>query len=219
MFRKSVTIANIIVFSSFAIILTASKAEVPFPILPYLKFDFAEIPVMIVLLLFGPIPSLLTETVHWLTLTLTRGDILGPLLKFLAVVPMVLGFWIGVEMYKRLSKHSSYNTTVALGSGLVLGIVLRVIVTTLANIVVLLFVAPGFISDAQIMLRMAGISVISTMDVLLWTLLFTAIFNVLHVPLSSFVAVIAVKGTVIRLPSLTEKMWIPTSTRRTKEPS
>lgn len=219
MFRKSVTTANIIVFSSLAIILTSLKAEVPFPILPYLKFDFAEIPVMVVLLLFGPIPSLLTAIVHWITLTLTRGDVLGPLLKFLAVTPMILGFWIGVEAYRRFSKRSVYDTTRALGLGLVLGVILRVLVTTLANIVVLLFVAPGYLFYAQSLLGQAGINVVSTIDVLLWTLLFTAIFNVLHVPLSSFLAVIAVKGTIIRLPSLTKKVWIPIRTRRTEEPS
>jgi riboflavin transporter FmnP len=211
--------ANIVVFSGLAIILTSIKAELPFPFLPYLKFDSAEIPVMVVLLLFGPVPSLITETVHWITLTLTRGDFLGPFLKFLAVVPMIFGFWIGIEVYKRMSRGSGYNTPAALGLGLVSGIVFRVIVTTLANIVVLLFVAPGYLFYAQGLLQNVGINVVSPLDVLLWTLLFTAIFNILHVPLSSFIAIIAVKGTIIRLPSLTEKIWIPTITHKTKESS
>lgn len=219
MFRRSVTTANIIVFSSLAIILTSLRAEVPFPILPYLKFDFAEIPVMIVLFLFGPIPALITETVHWIALTLTRGWILGPLMKFLAVVPMIFGFWFCIGTYKRFNKGVHDNATTLLGLGMVFGILLRVIVTSLSNLVVFLFIAPEWVSYAQYTLGLVGVNVISTVDVIVWTLLFTAIFNVLHVPISSFVAVIAVKGTIIRLPSLTEEMWIPTSMRKTKESS
>lgn len=217
MFRKSITTANIIVFSSLAIILTASKAEVPFPILTYLKFDFAEIPVMIVLFLFGPIPALITETVHWIALMITRGWILGPLMKFLAVVPMILGFWFSIGAYKRFKKGTHQNFVVLLGLGIFFGIVFRVIITTLANLVVFLFVAPQWISYAQSMLGLFGIITVSTVDVIAWTLLLTAVFNVLHVPFSAFVAAIAVKGTIIRLPSLTEKIWIPTIMHKARE--
>jgi riboflavin transporter FmnP len=217
MFRKSVTTANIIVFSSLAIILTALKAEVPFPVLTYLKFDFAEIPVMIVLFLFGPIPALLTETVHWIALMITRGWVLGPLMKFLAVVPMILGFWFGTTIYRRFKKGTPSNIVALFGLGIVLGIITRVIVTTLANLVVFLFVAPEWVGYAQYMLGLVGIHTATTVDVIAWTLLLTATFNILHVPLSSFVAMIAVKGTVIRLPNLTEKIWIPTIVRTSKE--
>ena len=53
-FGKSVSAAYIVVFPALAIALTFSRAEIPYPLLPYLKFDFAEVPVMIVPMLGGP---------------------------------------------------------------------------------------------------------------------------------------------------------------------
>lgn len=201
--------ANVIVFSSIAIILTSAHAEFSYPILTYLKFDFAEIPVMIVLMIFGLIPSLITETIHWLALTATRGDWLGPLMKFLAVIPMVVGFWLGSEIYGRLKrKEGRYNFAIALASGMVLGIMLRVIVCTITNIVVLSFVAPYYLDYAESLLNAAGISTGSALDVMLWVLLFTGIFNVIHVPFSSLLATIIVRGAVVRIPAMAEKSWL-----------
>ena len=215
-FRKSVIIANVIVFSALAVMLTSLKAEVPFPLLPYLKFDFAEIPVMTTLLLFGPIPSLVTEVIHWIVLTVTRGWILGPLMKFLAVVPMIAGFWLGVSMYMKLRSGKTHNVAILFVVGNIVGIVARVLVTSIANIVVFLIVAPEWLGYAGYMLGLVGIVTTSVFEVLLWALLLTGVFNTLHVPLSSFVAVTILKGVIVRMPNLTEKIWIFGKKRSTR---
>jgi riboflavin transporter FmnP len=207
-FRKSVIIANVIVFSALAVMLTSLKAEVPFPLLPYLKFDFAEIPVMITLFLFGPVPSLATEAIHWIALTVTRGWILGPLMKFLAVVPMIAGFWLGVSMYKKLRSGKTDNVAILFVVGNIFGIVARVLVASIANIVVFLIVAPEWLGYAGYMLGLVGIVTTSVFEILLWALLLTGVFNTLHVPLSSFVAVTILRGAITRMPNLAEKMWI-----------
>lgn len=100
-YTKSVVAAYVIVFSALALVLTFSKAEIPYPLLPYLKFDFAEIPIMMALLIGGLVPGLATAVIHWIGLSLARGWILGALMKFLAVAPMVVGFWLGIRLYKR----------------------------------------------------------------------------------------------------------------------
>jgi riboflavin transporter FmnP len=205
-FRKSVIIANVIIFSAFAVMLTSLPAEIPYPLLPYLKFDLAEIPVMIVLLIFGPLPSLVTEVVHWIGLTITRGWILGPLLKFVAVVPMIVGFWLGVILYRKFSSGNS--TTISFIIGNIVGIVLRVIVTSIANILVLLAVAPEWLEYAGFALNSVGIVTTSVFEVLMWTLLLTAIFNTLHVPLSSLVAMMLLNGINFRMPNIIKKTWI-----------
>ena len=208
-FRKSIVTANVVIFSSIAIILASVHAEFSYPILTYLKFDFAEIPVMIVLMIFGLIPSLITETIHWLALTATRGEWLGPFMKFLAVVPMVVGFWAGSKFYNRLRREGrKYDFVLALSFGMILGIILRVAVCTVTNIVVLSFVAPYYLDYAKDMLNLAGISASSSFDVLLWVLLLTGIFNVVHVPFSSILATIIVRGAVARIPSIAEKSWL-----------
>jgi len=163
-YKGSLAIAYIIVFSSLTIILTLVRAEVPFPFLPYLKFDFAEVPVMIVLLLMGPIPALITELIHWVSLTLARGWVLGPLMKFLAVTPMIFGFWVGVKLYKRIRK-SRFNFTLAFALGILFGIVLRVVVCSLTNIAVFLFVMPEYLSFAEWTLKSVGIAINSAIDV------------------------------------------------------
>lgn len=207
-FRKSVIIAGVIVFSALTVMLTSLKAEVPFPLLPYLKFDFAEVPVMISLLLFGPIPSLVTETIHWIALTVTHGWVLGPLMKFLAVVPMIAGFWFGVYAYKRLHSEKTHSIAVLFIVGNVVGIIVRVFMCSITNIAVFLIVAPEYLSYASYMLELVGILATSTFEILLWTLLLTGVFNALHVLLSSFVAFTILKGAIIRIPNLAEKMWI-----------
>lgn len=205
-FRKSVIIANVIIFSAFAVMLTSLPAEIPYPLLPYLKFDLAEIPVMIILFIFGPLPSLVTEVVHWIGLTITRGWILGPLLKFVAVVPMIVGFWLGVILYRKFSSEN--NTTISFIIGNIVGIVLRVIVTSIANILVLLVVAPEWLEYAGFALNSVGIVATSVFEVLMWTLLLTAIFNTLHVPLSSLVAIMLLNGINFRMPNIIKKTWI-----------
>jgi len=205
-FRKSIIIANIIIFSALAVMLTSLRAEIPYPLLPYLKFDLAEIPVMIVLFILGPLPSLVTEVIHWIGLTITRGWILGPLMKFVAVVPMIVGFWLGVILYRKFSSGNS--TIISFIIGNTVGIVLRVIVTSIANILVLLVVAPEWLEYARFALNSVGIVTTSVFEVLMWTLLLTAIFNILHVPLSSLVAMMLLNGINFRMPNIIKKTWI-----------
>jgi len=205
-FRKSIIIANIIIFSALAVMLTSLRAEIPYPLLPYLKFDLAEIPVMIVLFILGPLPSLVTEVIHWIGLTITRGWILGPLMKFVAVVPMIVGFWLGVILYRKFSSGNS--TIISFIIGNTVGIVLRVIVTSIANILVLLVVAPEWLEYAGFALNSVGIVATSVFEVLMWTLLLTAIFNTLHVPLSSLVAMMLLNGINFRMPHIIKKTWI-----------
>jgi riboflavin transporter FmnP len=206
-YKRSLVVAYIIAFSSLTIILTFVRAEVPFPLLPYLKFDFAEVPIMVVLLLIGPFPALITEVIHWVSLTLAHGWVLGPLMKFLAVTPTIVGFWMGIKLYKRIRK-SRFNFTLALTLGILFGIVLRVVVCSLTNIAVFLFVMPEYLNFAEWTLKSVGIAINSAIDVWVWTLLLTGIFNALHVPISSVIAAITFKGAMLRMPNISERAWI-----------
>jgi len=207
-FRGSVVLAVIAVFSGLAVVLTSIRAEIPYPLLPYLKFDLAEIPVILVLLLVGPIPSLIAETIHWLGLTITHGWVLGPLMKFLAVTPTLLGLWLGVKYYKTRAGVRGYSPSSALGLGMLLGAVFRVIVCSLTNVVVFLYVAPGYLSFAEGVLRSVGLPIGSTFDVWVWTLALTALFNTLHVPISCILAAMIFRGAALRVGWLSEKSWL-----------
>jgi len=207
MHRKSVILTYIAVFSSLSIILAIIRAEVPFPPLPYLKFDFAEIPVMIVFMLGGPIPALFTEVIHWLGLTFRSGW-LGPLMKFLAVVPMIIGFWIGIKVGVKIpQRHGGMGSMRIFILGIIFGIIMRVMVCSLTNILVLLLISPNYLLYAEVMLRAIGISVNSPLDVLIWTLIFTGIFNAIHVPLSSITSLIILKAALRKIPSAARNVW------------
>jgi riboflavin transporter FmnP len=201
-YTKSVVAAYVIVFSALALVLTFSKAEIPYPLLPYLKFDFGEIPVMMTLLLGGLVPSLATAVIHWIGLSLARGWVLGPLMKFLAVAPMVAGFWLGMRLYKR--KWIVKSIAVAF----LLGIATRVVVCTVLNTLVLLFVAPEFLTFSEYALKAVGINIASTSDALLWTLTLNSTFNAFHVVFSSIIAMLLFRAAATRLPSIAKKAWV-----------
>lgn len=201
-YAKSAMVAYVIVFSALAIVLTFSRAEIPYPLLPYLKFDFAEIPVMLALLLGGLIPGLTTGVIHWIGLSIARGWVLGPLMKFLAVAPMVLGFWLGIRIHKRKWTKRSVATA------FLLGIIIRVIVCAITNTIVLLFIAPEFLKFSAACLKAIGINVASTTDILLWTLALNGTFNALHAILSSVVAIVLFRAAATKLPSIARGIWI-----------
>jgi len=193
--RGSVLVAYTAIFAALAILLTFGHAEVPFPILPYLKFDFAEIPVMLALFLGGFGVGFSASVIHWIVLTIARGWFLGPLMKFLAVAPMVIGSWFGI----RLVKDRSIWKTLAMA--LILGIIFRVIAGSITNIVVLLWVAPDYLKFSTSLLKTIGFNISSETEALTLTLWFTAIFNTIHVLLSSILAYIIFKATIKILPS------------------
>jgi riboflavin transporter FmnP len=198
--KKSVFVAYVAVFAALAIILTFSRAEIPFPILPYLKFDFAEIPVMLALFLGGLGAGLTAEIIHWIGLSLARGWVLGPLMKFLAVVSMVIGSWLGIKVLKGRSLRKT------LAIALLLGIVFRVIVCAITNTVVLLWVAPEFLKFSTLCLRTAGFNAASESEALAVTLVFNAIYNALHVLLSSIVAYVILRASIKALPKIPTAM-------------
>jgi len=198
--RRSVLVAYTAIFAALAILLTFSHAEVPFPLMPYLKFDFAEIPVMLALFLGGFGVGLSTSIIHWIVLTIARGWFLGPLMKFLAVAPMVIGSWLGIRMVKG---RSLWKT---LAMALLLGIIFRVAVSSITNVVVLLWVAPDYLKFSASILRAIGFNISSETEALMLTLWFNAIFNIIHVFLSSIVAYMVFKATAKILPSTPKTM-------------
>jgi len=204
--KRAIVITNTSAFAAMALLLTFANAELPYPLLPYLKFDLAEIPIVTLLFLMGPLPSLVAEAIHWVALSVARGWVLGPLMKFLAVTPMILGYWIGIEVLKRFFRQRKLPTIFTFGS--IMGAVARIVATTVLNIIVLLVIAPEFLKFAGAVLKVVGVAATSTQEVLIWTLLLTGVFNALHVFLSAIVALSIVRGAAFKIPWVIENAWI-----------
>jgi riboflavin transporter len=183
--RVTITVSGAAVFAALAAIFTLARAEVPFPLIPYLQIDLAELPIMISFFLFGPLAGIVTELVHWLFLNETGSDApLGPAIKLIAVLSTFLGFWLGSLAYSRLGGHTQKRAGLGLMFGL--GMLLRIAAMTLVNYVVLVYIGPLFLGIDYMSFAKATISATTGWQfsgdaaVLFWVLTFTAIYNVVN---------------------------------------
>ena len=184
--KTTVTLAGAGVFAALAALLTLAKAEIPFPLIPYLRIDFAEIPILIALFLFGPVSATVSAVIQWLFLNVQGSDApLGPLIKFVAVLSTISGLWVGSELYRQV-KGRRIHAGIALSLMLSGGILLRIVAMTIVNYVVLIYVAPVFfgadyLSFAKLTLeKSTGWHFASESVVLGYTLLFTALYNLVN---------------------------------------
>lgn len=191
--------------AGLAIFLTIYKVVFAFPILPYLKFELAEIPVVMAFLVAGPVSGLLSSVIYWIILTMVgEWTPIGPLMKFLAVTPTILGLWAGLALSKRIKKNPSIMLSIVLGT--VLAIIARVVVTSLMNFLVLWWLFPFFLNLAAKYLKAAiGFQADSPFAILLMTLVFTAVFNILHSFLSIIPTYYLVTKAVIRVKPISLK--------------
>jgi riboflavin transporter FmnP len=202
---KTKSIALTSVFTSLAVILTIINITIPFPILPYLKIDFSEIPIMMTFFSLGPVYGLTSATIYWIILSFRAGDILGPAMKYVAVTSMILGFWISgkglLHRYARSQKHIIVN-------GTLLGLVIRVVLMSLFNYLVLMFIAPYYLDFAAGLINAAGLNASSSIQVLLWTMLITGIYNAVHTLVTVIPAVWITNTSFQRVPNLLTQSWL-----------
>jgi riboflavin transporter FmnP len=184
--KFTVTLAGAAVFSALAALLTLSRAAIPFPLIPYLQIDFAELPIYISFFLFGPVAAIITELVHWLFLNITGSDApLGPAIKLFAVLSTLCGFWAGSSIYSHLAGGRA-RPAVALSLMFGAGMLLRVVAMTIVNYIVLLYVGPvifglNYMAFAKITLvKTTGWEFSGNTVLLFWVLTFTALYNVIN---------------------------------------
>ena len=193
--NTTVTLAGAAVFAALAALMTLARAAVPFPLIPYLQIDLAELPIMISFFLFGPLAAVVTELVHWLFLNEIGLDApLGPAIKLAAVLSTFLGFWLGSMIYSRLSWVTGRRPAVGLSLMFGLGVILRIVVMTAANYAVLVYIGPvvfgaNYLAFAKSTLSgTTGWQFNSDQAVLFWVLVFTAMYNGINLLVASIPA-------------------------------
>ncbi|MEN2974978.1 MAG: hypothetical protein ABDH32_05295 [Candidatus Caldarchaeales archaeon] len=209
--RMTVVIAVSTVFGALSSLLAMMPLSFSFPLIPYLKFDIAEIPVVTAFIGFGPIPGAVSAITLWLILNIFgEWTPIGPAMKFLAVISMLTGFWIG---YKLSSRFRVSYIVVFLFGGLV-----RIIATTIANYILLVALAPFFLEYAVSFVSLAlGLNIEVGLAGLILVLFFTAVYNILHTLFSLFPSILLVKrfsqqGLFLNL----KEPWIMVSKREKK---
>ena len=92
-------------------------ASFPFPLLPFLRFDLAEIPDIFSFLLLGWKYGLVTALAHWYALVATATGVFAPppipqLMKLTAVLAMFLGVHVGLKLSEKLGRNKLLLSTV-----------------------------------------------------------------------------------------------------------
>lgn len=216
--KRSVALTGSAVMGALAALSTVilpAQIQPAFPLLPFLRFDPAELFSVLAFLIFGPIPAIVTATVHWLFLTVTgNGGPLGPAAKFAAVLSTLFGLWLGSITYQRLwIKHD--RISFALGLMLAFAMLTRVLLLLVLNFFIFTYIGPvifgiNYLGFSQTVLQdtlhmqFAGPS-----QVLLAMLFFTSIFNAIHAVFSVALPYFVVTPLSSMVPQLaSEHPWI-----------
>jgi len=212
--RRSVTLSGAAVFGALAAVSTVvfpASVQPPFPLLTFLKFDPAELFSVLAFMVFGPVPALVTATVHWLFLTATGQDSpLGPAAKFAAVLSTLLGMWLGSVTYRHvLGKHR--RASLAFGSMLGFSALSRVAVMLVVNYFVFTYLGPVIfgINYLGFSAQYLGLQSAGMWQVLMAMLVLTSIFNALHVLFSVGLPFIFVTPLSFKIPEIASSHpWI-----------
>lgn len=216
--RRSVSLSGAAVMGALAALTTVmvpARIQPSFPLLPFLKFDPAELFSVLAFFIFGPVPAIITATVHWLFLTATGINTpLGPAVKFASVLSTLFGLWLGSLAYKR-SGIKLYRNSVVLFFMLAFAIVMRVLILLVVNYFVFTFIGPvifgidylGFsqaVLQGTLHMQFAGPS-----QVLTAMLIFTSIFNGIHAVFSVAVPFVVMTPLSSMVPQLSSgHPWI-----------
>jgi riboflavin transporter FmnP len=216
--KRSVGLTGAAILGSLAAI---SEVIIPaniqpfFPILPFLRFDPAELFSVLAFLIFGPIAALISATVQWIFLMATGIDTpLGPTVKFAAVLSTLLGLWIGSVLYRRCGARFR-RVSLALGLMLGFAIVIRVGALLILNYFVFTYIGPvifgiDYLGFSQHTLQTTlGLQFAGPWQVLMSMLFFTSIFNALHAVFSVVVPYTIFTPLTLKIPEIaSEHPWI-----------
>jgi len=131
------------------------------------------------------------------------------------VAPTVLGLWAGFALSRRLRKNPSIAFSMVMG--IVLAMVARVVVTSLMNLLVLWWLFPFFLDmAAKYLSATVGFQAESPFAVLVVTLVFTALFNILHMFLSVIPSYYLVSKVITRVKPVSARgAWFQTTLSET----
>ncbi len=155
-----------------------SGLKIPFPLLPFLRFDLLGIPMLLSYFLFGFLSGFITSMVAWLSIA--YRDPFSGFMKFLAEFSTIIGVYL-VLRTRRPSSHWVKSIS------MIVGILVRVVVMAVANILLLPIFMPGFYKTYT-----AVIVLIPLMS----------LFNAIQGILSVFGGFLLYEAVVLRLPSL-----------------
>jgi len=104
--RKTVRLTGTAVLAALAVVfdyaLKFSGLKIPFPWMPFLKFDFTGVPIVTAFLMFDLTSGTITSIVAVLGIIARSGDLVGGAMKGIAEVSTVTGLAGGRYLSRRL---------------------------------------------------------------------------------------------------------------------
>jgi riboflavin transporter FmnP len=183
---NTTTLAGTAILAALVVVfdytLKYSNLKIPFPGLPYLKFDFTGIPIVLSFLFFGLIPGVFTSAIAFVAILARSADFVGSSMKGFAEFSTILGMAIGLKLLKRFRITGSF----------VFGVGARALVMVCVNF-------------ALIYAGLMSISV-SYVDVPLIYALLLGLFNVIQGIISIVGGYSIYEAIKRRVPSLIEKV-------------
>ncbi len=216
----TIAVAGAATFGALAAMLTivlGPALQPSFPVLLYLKFDFAEVVDVVAFFVFGPVAGLLTAIIHGGILAGVPGGSgpFGASLKFLAVIST----YGGISLASKLGRQPMRR----LGLEMIgLSLITRVVLMTVVNYLFMIFFAQflfgqNYLYFAQFTLSEAGIS-LSGAQLIGYVLGLTAIFNAVHDIFTVGVALVIMSALLRRAPQLLEsRAWFASYLKRNSE--
>jgi len=208
--RKSVSLTGGAVFGGLAALSTVvvpANIQPFFPILPFLRFDPAELFSVLAFLIFGPVAALIAATSHWifLTATSTAGP-LGPAAKFASVLSTLFGLWLGGRVYQRIGAKIS-RMSFALGLMLAFAVLARVGVMFIVNYFIFTYVGPVFFGFDYLGFGQRALQLTLGVEytgpwLLIAMLLYTSIFNGLHAAFSVIIPYMIFTPLSLKVPEI-----------------
>jgi riboflavin transporter FmnP len=135
------TLALIVIFVALTIALNVAGPKIPAPYAPFLFYQLWEIPIVLAFFAIGPKVGVLVTLINTLILfaVFNPGANAGPLYNLVAILSMFTGIYIPYKLATRgcrtqnLSEYLKKHITLLTISATVMGITMRVIVTTAVN--------------------------------------------------------------------------------------
>ena len=148
-------ISILIVFAALTVFLNISPIKIPAPYAPFLIYQLWEIPIVTVSLLYGFQMGISVSIINTLILLLIYPGALptGPIYNFIAVLSMLSGIYVSEKLSGSFTKTDKGKFFIV--SSTTLGTIIRVIVMTVINWVVLPYPPPiGFSIPSDVALTL-----------------------------------------------------------------
>lgn len=204
---RSIMVATASLLGAVSGLISLMKMSIPFPILPYLKIDFAEVPDFLALMVLGPTGGFLTATVHFAVILARSGDLFSASMKYTAVLSAMAGFVVARPLIRKIGLRGNPRNLVS--AGLTLASASRVAVMTVMNLLMFTILFPNYLVFARKALEAFGLNMLSDLETLYYALAFTGVYNLINTAVAAVPALAILKALKTFLEkSCRHQVWL-----------